>query len=315
MIQLFYGEEKYLLLKEKERIKKESMDLIQGVQIEVEELTTYSFFGKKTLLIETEKFENLDSRSVEILIDLEKRKGVTNDLIIFCDSVRKDNKLFQKFQESAEIIEKQKVEEQVFCNMVQDYVQKSHVHITEKNVRYLREYTGYYDLKEVNLSHVFQELDKLVSISSEITEKEIDTICKRNQAANAFHLVSAVVANDSNRVFHELELICEIQGETDIMGLILLLEQKFRVAYKRYLLEEKEGIRKKQDILHELNVKVLPIQISGKAAFQAIEVLESARTSILKGKLTPIQALTWALGTIIYKKGRRYLDERRNQFG
>ena len=257
-IYVFYGEEKYDLQKEVEKIKKEFVKLQQGVNlfyITKENIAdiysiceTTTFFGEDKLIIADKTSLKLDiSRLFETVNN-------TKTIVIFIEeSIDKRTSEYKSILKNKEIVLKEFKFHDV--NTLKKYVieilGKYNVNISSVDAEYLVLTSGEDKFNLIN------ELNKLVmyfndEISSKgsytIEKNDIDKIVSKTLNSKVFDMLDDVVNKRKTKAIEKLDELI-LQKEPIIKIMILLYKQIKQLYMIKYLKEE--GIL---DIANKLNI-------------------------------------------------------------
>lgn len=191
---IFCGKEKYLkdfiLLKIKEKYIEKGFEHIDYISLEgdvtLEELeglcTSYPMISnKKVIVIEEskllkEKGSSLGKNKKERLLNLIKGVERNRDFLLIFLAESVDKKLFavKKILESGELISFDKITEREFRGFVLKRIDKERLKISKKNLDYLVDLTGYFNVETTyNLYTASNDIKKIIDLTLEKGKKEV----------------------------------------------------------------------------------------------------------------------------------------------
>lgn len=239
-IYLFYGEEKYDLNKEVEKIKKNFNRLELGINFfninkenvekleEIIESTT--FFGSEKLIII--KYTNLKF-NVDLLKELDKNIFV----IIIEDSVDKRLTSYKTIFKIANCIEFKALDKNKMCLYVYDILKKYNLKCNSNVASYMVEVCG------IDKSNIINEVKKLVVYldkDSIVTKEIIDNICSKTLDAKIFDVLDKIINKDKINGLNMLDEI--LRQKESIVKVYIMLYKQIKQMYMIKCLKEKHEI-------------------------------------------------------------------------
>lgn len=239
MTKLFYGNEPYLLAKEKEKIIRMASDVIEVTEVEaftqeiVDLCFQQSFFTEKRIIVIT--CESLEKNV--LLEEYLKKPALDTDLYMFAEKANKSLKVFKAFDE---VLELRKISSEQLRDVIVAYVEHFDCNITEEGFHCFTSRMNYYD-EDICLFDVFCELDKLIAYSDVISKEVVGRVVEERLSDNIFSLTNLYFNGTGYDLMRQVKTLQVQKGFSSIAALSLLL-RSFRVAYKGYMFGMRTGL-------------------------------------------------------------------------
>ena len=240
-IYFFYGEEKYDIEQNVQKIKKEFGNLELGINLfyidsenvqNLEQISSgVSFFGEEKLII-------MKNTKLKFDVDfIEKEKESWKTYIIIEDSVDKRTSEYKKLSKIAETKEFKFMDQKQIIAYIMKILEKCSLKIDYKTAEYMAEVCG------ENKSNIINELNKIVLYkgSGNTVDKEtIDKVCVKTLNAKIFDMLDFIVNKDhKNGILLLDELL--IQKEAIVKIYIMLYKQVKQMYMIKILKAKKEN--------------------------------------------------------------------------
>lgn len=240
-VYLFYGEEKYDLNKEIDKIKSEFDNLSLGLNLfyitkdNINELSSIcdnvTFLGERKLVIVKDtnlKFDidkitsNLDSSTI---------------LVITEDSVDKRTSEYKKLSSIANTTEFKHLDSREMIAYITKVLKQYDINISSVDAEYFVNMCG--DDKQNNIN----ELNKIVSYlgkGGKLDKEIIDKICVKTLNSKIFDMLNDIVNKKSKEALNELDQLLMLK-EPIVKIYIMLYKQVKQMYMIKYLKEKKEN--------------------------------------------------------------------------
>lgn len=246
-VYLLYGEETYLKLQYRDKLKQalnmeeDAMNYAhyegKGIsEVEVIDLAeTMPFFSEHRLIVleDTGFFKNAVDKLPEYMKSLPEYL-----VMIFVESeVDKRNKMFKAVQKSGRVAEFSTQKEDTLLTWVARLLGNVNKRITKADAQYLLSRTG------MNMSNIAGEVEKLICYTLErgiVTRADIDTICTEQIENRVFEMIRAVTEQNQAKA---LDLYYDLLSlkEPPMRILFLLARQYNQLLQVKELLEHGNG--------------------------------------------------------------------------
>lgn len=299
MVYLLYGNIKYLINKEINKLKKSDLDisnyiLNDGINNILEDANSLSMFGNKKLIIVNDSFVFTSINKQEIeekkLLDYINNPN-ENTILVFTVNYEKldeRKKIVKEFKKKCVIKEFNEVKDSDIYDIFNDYK------ISRNLINLIKDRIGN------NLDLIQIEKEKLEIFNDnpdEITKDDIISLTNKNIDDNIFSLIESIVSKDKDKSMEIYDDMI-INGEEPIK-IIVMLANQFRIIYQckelikrnlnnneiasilnihpyRVKLALEKGIRYKNDILLKYLYDLANIDINVKSGkvdkFLALEL-------------------------------------------
>ena len=282
-IYLLFGDERFLIRLELERIKKldpqSETETLEGVSARelAEKIFMPSLFSpRKTLIIHDFDFRDADENLAESFTRLPP--GIT---LVFLSpqNLDKRTKFFKSFKDSAEMIECRKIPEwevETIIGFLESQAASLGKKISKESAELLIEYAGF------DLGTLSSEMEKLSIYSmgrGEIVREDIEKMVPRT-GYDAFTVTEALRQKNRKKAFEALEkLFIDREDPIEFLGLI---SSQFRNLYKVKLLM-KNRISDRYQIARQLKASPYYMGKTMAAAgnFKEEELMEAIDTLCL----------------------------------
>lgn len=240
-IYFFYGEEKYDIEQNVQKIKKEFGNLELGINLfyidsenvqNLEQISSgVSFFGEEKLII----MKNTKLKFDVDFIEKEKESGKT--YIIIEDSVDKRTSEYKKLSKIAETKEFKFMDQKQIIAYIIKILEKCSLKIDYKTAEYMAEVCG------ENKANIINELNKIVlykGSGSTVDKETIDKVCVKTLNAKIFDMLDFIVNKDhKNGILLLDELL--IQKEAIVKIYIMLYKQVKQMYMIKILKAKREN--------------------------------------------------------------------------
>lgn len=295
MIELLYGEEKYLLETHLKKIKKEFGELEKGInyiQIDssniltlIDEALTPSFMYEKKLIIasntglfkkakrgtktETEKNEKTTKTkekksttdSDKIIDFLNQNKDLFEESVdlIFVEEDADKNKIYKIIDELGKVTKFDVLNLSQLITKLSQICKGYKIETSNDTLKYLVESCGGYMLDLIN------ELRKLIEYTGEggkITRKEVDMLCIKKIESVIFELTDNLGKKNINEALNVLNNL--IYNKEPIQRILVMLYNHFKKIYLT-----KMAMNENIDLVYALNLKPNQVFLTSKYRHQA----------------------------------------------
>lgn len=256
---LFYGTEQYLIdLEIKKIIDKTKINQINIIKYDLdndlfdnmlEECTTVSLFGDNKLIIVSNLFNKLEKDNEEKLLNYINNSS-DNILIIVSDKLDERKKIVKEMKKICTCKEFNHCDINTLTKkMFDDYkIDNQCIDLLIKRVgNNLNNLTN-----EINKIKLYKDQDKT------ITKDDIINLTHKNIDLDVFKLIDYIIKKDKNKaveLYHEL-----IKNGTEVLGIIIMLANQFRIMY-----QAKELILKgytEKDIANTINIHPYRVKLA-----------------------------------------------------
>ncbi|MEG2348279.1 MAG: DNA polymerase III subunit delta [Clostridia bacterium] len=236
-IYLFYGEEKYDINMQVEKIKKEFSNLEIGVNLfyvskesidELESITQgVTFFGSEKLVI---------IKDTKLKFNISYISNLDQDIkvIILEDNIDKRTSEYKTISKIAECREFKHLDDKQMASYIINMLRRYKVDITSEDAEYFQNVCGNDKSNNIN------ELQKLVIYldgedgEKKVTKEIIDKVCSKTLNAKIFDLLSKIVNKQKESAILMLDELLE-QKESIIKIYIMLYKQVKQIYMIKYL--------------------------------------------------------------------------------
>ncbi len=247
-IYLFYGDEKYDLNKEVEKIKKEFNKLEVGLNLfyitkeNVKELESvcegFTFFGSDKLVIIKDTKLKFDIKAISNLDE-----GIK--VIIIEDSVDKRLSEYKALSKIAKCVEFKMMDSKQMISYIIQVLKKYNINISYETAEYMQNMCG------ESKSNIINELQKLVIYlenKTTVTKEDIDKVCSKTLNAKIFDVLGKIVNKDTKNAIKSLEDL--INQKEPVIKIYIMLYKQIKQMYMIKVLKE----NKETDIKEKLGI-------------------------------------------------------------
>lgn len=246
-VYLLYGEETYLKLQYRDKLKNavmpeedamnyahyEGKGISEGEVIDLAE--TMPFFAEHRMIVleDTGFFKNASDKLSEYMKSLPEYL-----VMIFVESeVDKRNKMFKAVQKNGRVVEFSTQKEDTLLTWIARLLANADKRITKADAQYLLSRTG------TDMNNIAGEVEKLICYTLErevVTRADIDTICTEQVENRIFEMIRAVTEQNQEKA---LELYYDLLAlkEPPMRILFLLARQYNQLLQVKELLEHGNG--------------------------------------------------------------------------
>ncbi len=236
-IYLLYGDEKYDLNNEVEKIKKGFSNLEVGVNLfyvnadnvdELENITQgVTFLGsEKLIIIKDTKLKF----NVELLKDLDPDIKV----VIIEDSVDKRTSEYKTLSKIAQVNEYKHPDEKQMSTYIIEILRKYGKKISYENASYMQNVCG------EDKTNIINELQKIVIYSEnvDVIDKEmIDKVCSKTLNAKIFDVLDYIIGRKKQQAIIQLDNL--LKQKESIIKIYIMLYKQYKQLYQIKLLKKK----------------------------------------------------------------------------
>lgn len=236
-IYLLYGDEKYDLNNEVEKIKKGFSNLEVGVNLfyvnadnvdELENITQgVTFFGsEKLIIIKDTKLKF----NVELLKDLDPDIKV----VIIEDSVDKRTSEYKTLSKIAQVNEYKHPDEKQMTAYIIEILRKYGKKISYEDASYMQNVCG------EDKTNIINELQKIVIYSEnvDVIDKEmIDKVCSKTLNAKIFDVLDYIIGRKKQQAIIQLDNL--LKQKESIIKIYIMLYKQYKQLYQIKLLKKK----------------------------------------------------------------------------
>ena len=238
MIYLFYGEEKYDLYSEVEKIKKSFQNLEVGVNFfninkdninELESLyDSVNFFGSNKLVIIKDTGLKFD---VKKMID----SSFEDDIyVIIEDSIDKRLSSYKEIAKNGNVKEFKYLNENEMSNYIISVFKKYNIEISKNTADYM---VSCCSTDKSNILNEMQKITLYVKSGGKVTNEVIDKICSKTFSSKVFDMLDMAVLkkhSEAIKMFDEL-----IMQKEPAIKISIMLYKQIKQMYIIKLMEEK----------------------------------------------------------------------------
>lgn len=257
-VYLLYGEESYLKMQYRDKLKQallpdedtmnyahyEGKGISEGEIIDLAE--TMPFFSEHRVIVleDTGFFKHAAEKLAEYLKNLPEYL-----VMIFVESeVDKRNKMFKAVQKAGRVTEFSVQKEDTLLTWIARLLGKEDIRITKADAQYFLSLTG------TDMSNIATEVEKLISYTMGrdiVTKEDIDAICTERIENRIFEMIRAVTEQNQKKA---LELYYDLLSlkEPPMRILFLLARQYNQLLQVKELLEHGNG---QQDIAGKMKLQ------------------------------------------------------------
>lgn len=229
--ELIFGTEPYLVNTYRKEVAK-GVDMPDINMLEAGQFTeTERDFARQAPFMASRRVLILQFEKLQANPLLEKyleKPSQKTDLFLFVKEVDRRLALYKRFPRDA--VRQFDKDEQTLERFILSYVKKSSCRITRQAYEELL-YRMNYGMEEVNLYHVKSALEKLCTMSSEITPDLVERLVPLNEKEDIFRLIRLIDEKKTVELFHQADLMLE-NGEQNVIGTLSLLLRSYRILYK-----------------------------------------------------------------------------------
>ncbi|MBR1884455.1 MAG: DNA polymerase III subunit delta [Clostridia bacterium] len=238
MIYLFYGEEKYELYKELEKIKKGFEKLEVGVNYfnitkdnitELESLyDSVSFFGGNKLVVIKDTGMKFDTK--KLVTDSDK----DDVYVIIEDSVDKRLTSYKDLSKAAEIKEFKYLNENEMANYIITTLKKYDIEMSKQVADYMVSVCG---IDKANNINEMQKLSILIKKNEKVSIQDIDKICSKTLNSKVFDMLDSAVLKKHEKAINMLDEL--IKQKEPAIKIAIMLYKQIKQMYMIKLLNSK----------------------------------------------------------------------------
>ena len=292
MVKIFYGNEPWLISKEKERI-------VSGLSLPEMNLLSFQMWGNDVLdALQTLPF--IDERRV-VILDLEKPSSLdcksfkaylgnpsnTADLIIQLREADLRTKFCAELKKGGFITIRDKFKDEIsLINEIGSYLKEKEATMTKEALSLFLHRENYFELPEITFFTLANDLDTLISINKSISKEMVAQFIPDNATVNDFALAKLILSGNATAVRCHINMV----SDSDAMRIIALLLREYRIAYKALYFKESE-----------IGVKFVSLKnkLSKEHIISSIEICTSAMDDIKAGRLGCEYALKVVTGKLL----------------
>ena len=273
MVKMVYGPERFLVKREVTRFEKQAAET-GAMLIRSEECTENVLSFAKAGFIDYAVCISLNDIS-EIKGDFE---NLDNPVLIVLQKTPTDAQL-KKLPAGIEPLRFDRPSVENAKAYVAAYVGKIGKQITYEACDALLDRMGYGEDDNIGLTDVFHELDKLGCLEGEIEEQTVQAYVTESIVYDTFKLSDCIKAGDRNGAYDILEKFFKKKNnpsafQSECLGLVALLGQNFRVAYKANYANNPKA---------EIGVYRIPEKMSKEKAFAGMKICADADSKMKSG--------------------------------
>lgn len=292
MIKILYGNEPWLISKEKEQ-------MISHLSMPEMNLNSFQIWGddaleclrslpfvdeKRVVVLDLEKPSSLDCKSFK---DYLKNPSSSADLVIilreadfrtkFCSELKKSGliTICDKFKDEVSLIKE-----------IGRYLNMQGVTMAKDALSNFLHRENYFELPEITFFNLANDLDTLISIDKSISIEIVERFIPDNSTVNDFALAKLIVSGNATAVRNHINMV----SDSDTMRIIALLLREYRIAYKSLYFKEAE-----------IGVKFVSLKnkLSKERLISSIEICTLAMDDIKAGRLGSEYALKVVTGKLL----------------
>lgn len=236
-IYLLYGDEKYDLNNEVEKIKKGFSNLEVGVNLfyvnadnvdELENITQgVTFFGSEKLII-------IKDTKLKFNVDLLKDLDPDIKVVIIEDSVDKRTSEYKTLSKIAQVNEYKHPDEKQMSTYIIEILRKYGKKISYENASYMQNVCG------EDKTNIINELQKIVIYSEnvDVIDKEmIDKVCSKTLNAKIFDVLDYIIGRKKQQAIIQLDNL--LKQKESIIKIYIMLYKQYKQLYQIKLLKKK----------------------------------------------------------------------------
>lgn len=236
-IYLLYGDEKYDLNNEVEKIKKGFSNLEVGVNLfyvnadnvdELENITQgVTFFGSEKLII-------IKDTKLKFNVDLLKDLDPDIKVVIIEDSVDKRTSEYKTLSKIAQVNEYKHPDEKQMSTYIIEILRKYGKKISYEDASYMQNVCG------EDKTNIINELQKIVIYSEnvDVIDKEmIDKVCSKTLNAKIFDVLDYIIGRKKQQAIIQLDNL--LKQKESIIKIYIMLYKQYKQLYQIKLLKKK----------------------------------------------------------------------------
>ena len=222
MVKIFYGNEPWLISKEKERI-------VSGLSLPEMNLLSFQMWGNDVLdALQTLPF--IDERRV-VILDLEKPSSLdcksfkaylgnpsnTADLIIQLREADLRTKFCAELKKGGFITIRDKFKDEIsLINEIGSYLKEKEATMTKEALSLFLHRENYFELPEITFFTLANDLDTLISINKSISKEMVAQFIPDNATVNDFALAKLILSGNATAVRNHINMV----SDSDSMRII-----------------------------------------------------------------------------------------------
>jgi len=292
MVKILYGNEPWLISKEKETIvsalsmPEMNFNSFQmwGNEV-IESLNTLPFIDeRRVVVLDLDKPSSLDCKSFKAYLE---HPSNTADLVIilreadfrtkFCADLKKSGlvNICDKFKDEFSLVKE-----------IGYYLNTQKATMTKEALSAFLHRENYFELSEITFFNLANDLDTLISINKSISREMVEQYIPDNTTVNDFALAKLIVSKDATVVRNHINMV----SDSDTMRILALLLREYRITYKALYFKEPE-----------IGVKFVSLKnkLSKSYLISAIEICTTAMDDIKAGRLGSDYALKVITGKLM----------------
>lgn len=274
MIGIYYGNEPYLIQIEKNKyvkgIQNPEMNLIKGTSMTediLDFLYTYPIMDKRRIaILDIDSLSQLDCKEFKHYI---KEPSDFSDLFIIVRSLDNRTKFAKELGKCGLLHECKKLNNASdVINYLLPVIKHAGGRITEDAMKEFMARENYLEA-DINLLHMVNDLNSLLTIDKDITLPMVTTYIRKNEVENCFAIAKMI----SDKNFSDLKRQSELINSSDIIGVLSLLLREYRIAWKLHAID---GFKAKYAVFKDKPIDEI---------FQGLVICQDAIDSIKTGRM------------------------------
>lgn len=293
MIQIIYGNEPYLI----DQMKKQAIDNISAPDFNLAEfyawsedvpnyLSTYPVMDDtKAAFLYLKDIKELDSKGSCSFTEYLSSPSDFSNLYIFPQKIDKRTSFFKSLLKTGIVKEVNKVsDESMLQKILLSKISQLNGQITHDAYDELIRREAYLELDDVNLFHLTNDIQSLVSYDSNVTKGNVELLVPERIVSNAFGIAALLMQGNYRELKRQAEAL-----SNDAIGTLSALLREYRIAYKcKYFSPA------------EIGVKSIPLKgMETTELVAGMDIIISSIDAIKQGALSEKTALWYAFQKLI----------------
>lgn len=248
MIQIIYGNEPYLI----DQMKKKAVANISTLDFNLTEfyawsedvlnyLSTYPVMDDtKVAFLYLKDIKELDSKSSCSFTEYLSSPSDFSNLYIFPQKVDKRTSFYKSLSKAGIVKEINKIsDENMLQKILLSKVSQLNGQITHDAYNELIRREAYLELDDINLFHLTNDIQSLVSYDSNVTKDTVELLIPERIVSNAFGIATLLMQGNYRELKRQAEAL-----SNDAIGALSALLREYRIAYKsKYFSPGEIGVR------------------------------------------------------------------------